>query len=358
MASQAGLELDKSAAMDEMQRAQDATTAMHEIVQATALEPSVRGFIHRVMVATYRLLRCERVTLFLVDAAREELVLAYSNDAKGVRIPMRSGLAGHAAMTGRVINVEDAYKDKRFDRSVDRATGFRTRSVLCIPVQLPATMSAAAGAVRDSELEIDGVHSREGLPIAVLQAINKDDMRPFDKLDEDAMRVFSLQVALALKRRTVEAAMLTMLSQSAATVTGDVDGGSPESGAGSSEKKRPNLRIDVAKKQAQGDPAKPQLAGTPAALRTPSGAASPGMLLSRMDEHERETALSLLSMYSDERRRQELRQQALFSGVIGAVKAARMLKTKSWTKTMDLQAKGMESDDELLNWSWDVFEAF
>ena len=212
LASQAGMELDKAAAMEEMQRAQDATTAMHEIVQATVLEPSVRGFIHRVMVATYRLLRCERVTLFLVDAAREELVLAYSNDAKGIRIPMRSGLAGHAAMTGKVINVEDAYRDQRFDRSVDRATGFRTRSVLCIPVQLPATVASASGSDTHEDIQVGGFSSREGLPIAVLQAINKDDRRPFDKLDEDAMRVFSLQVALALKRRTVEAAMLTMLA--------------------------------------------------------------------------------------------------------------------------------------------------
>jgi len=206
------------------------------------------------MVATYRLLRCERVTLFLVDGTREELVLAYSNDAKGVRIPMRSGLAGYAAMTGKVVSVEDAYKDKRFDRSVDRATGFRTRSVLCVPVQLPSTTSGGRrkGSSDDiGNIVVDGVASREGLPIAVLQAINKDDLRPFDKLDEDAMKVFSLQVALALKRRTVEAAMLTMLSR-----TPDeqqmIDAEHNRSSEGVKSPRRPKLKIDVAKAQAGG----------------------------------------------------------------------------------------------------------
>ena len=30
--------------------------------------------------------------------------------------------------------IDDAYQDVRFNQAVDRATGFRTRNILCVPV--------------------------------------------------------------------------------------------------------------------------------------------------------------------------------------------------------------------------------
>ena len=45
-----------------------------------------------------------------------------------------SGIAGHVARTGEMVNVPDAYSDSRFNASVDLATGYRTKSVLCAPL--------------------------------------------------------------------------------------------------------------------------------------------------------------------------------------------------------------------------------
>ena len=39
------------------------------------------------------------------------------------------------ASTGEMINLPDAYSDGRFDRTVDKDTGFRTKSMLCVPVK-------------------------------------------------------------------------------------------------------------------------------------------------------------------------------------------------------------------------------
>ena len=41
---------------------------------------------------------------------------------------------GAAARDKDMINVPDAYADERFNRDVDRETGFSTRSVLCCPI--------------------------------------------------------------------------------------------------------------------------------------------------------------------------------------------------------------------------------
>lgn len=82
--------------------------------------------------------RAERASLFLVDLERCELSLEVARPERGhplvVRMPAGQGLVGHASTSGRALWVDDAYADARFDPSVDRASGFRTRSILCVPV--------------------------------------------------------------------------------------------------------------------------------------------------------------------------------------------------------------------------------
>uniref|UniRef100_F6Y8R5 GAF domain-containing protein n=1 Tax=Ciona intestinalis TaxID=7719 RepID=F6Y8R5_CIOIN len=45
------------------------------------------------------------------------------------------GIAGMVALTGTALNIPDAYKDSRFNQSVDKKTGYRTRSILCMPIR-------------------------------------------------------------------------------------------------------------------------------------------------------------------------------------------------------------------------------
>ena len=45
------------------------------------------------------------------------------------------GLAGHVVQTGETINIKDAYNDKRFNPNVDKKTGYRTKTILCMPIK-------------------------------------------------------------------------------------------------------------------------------------------------------------------------------------------------------------------------------
>jgi len=139
------------------------------------LEQSLRIFMRRVG----ELLDAERASLFLVDREREQLVPRVAEDAPdgdSVRIPLASGIAGAAAVSGQVVRVSDACADPRFNRDVDRQTGFRTRSVLCPPL-----------------------HDRAGGVFAVTQLLNRRDGQPFDDRDERRYAEFAASLSVLLE---------------------------------------------------------------------------------------------------------------------------------------------------------------
>jgi len=92
-------------------------------------------YLERLVDLCSRAVDAERCTVYVVDHAKGEIRSAVAQRAGvEIRLPMGRGLAGHVASTGETINVPDAYADARFDRSVDRVTGFHTVNILAVPV--------------------------------------------------------------------------------------------------------------------------------------------------------------------------------------------------------------------------------
>jgi adenylate cyclase len=91
----------------------------------------------------------ERTTIYQIDRAANEI---FSRVALGldpntvIRLPLSRGLIGFVARTGRTLRLRDAYNDPRFDQSTDRRTGYRTRSMLCVPIT--ATDGTVIGAIQ------------------------------------------------------------------------------------------------------------------------------------------------------------------------------------------------------------------
>lgn len=50
------------------------------------------------------------------------------------RFSANKGISGYVAMTGQVLNIENAYEDPRFNKEIDQKTGYRTRNILCMPI--------------------------------------------------------------------------------------------------------------------------------------------------------------------------------------------------------------------------------
>eukprot|EP00505_MAST-04D_sp_SCG-Rhode-Island_P002892 Stramenopile-MAST_4_protein_2892 len=98
-------------------------------------ELSVNDIIERLVDNLADIFDAERCGLFIYceDLTPPELVLLVDKKSRGIRLPV-SGIAGHVAVTGDIENVRNAYFDERFNREVDKKTGFRTKSILCAPV--------------------------------------------------------------------------------------------------------------------------------------------------------------------------------------------------------------------------------
>jgi HD-GYP domain-containing protein (c-di-GMP phosphodiesterase class II) len=77
----------------------------------------------------------DRCALWLLDEERQELRTTVAHDVSEIRIPIDSGLVGHTIRTGEPIIIDDAYQDPRFNPEVDLMTGYRTRSLLVIPIR-------------------------------------------------------------------------------------------------------------------------------------------------------------------------------------------------------------------------------
>jgi adenylate cyclase len=122
------------------------------------------------------LLRADRATLFVVDRARGELWSKVVEKAGEIRMPLSSGIAGRVAVTGRPLNVVDAYADPLFNPAVDVATGYRTRSMLTLPIS-----------------------DADGRVFAVMQLLNKAGGAPFDARDEQLFGELTARLSVILE---------------------------------------------------------------------------------------------------------------------------------------------------------------
>ena len=119
---------------------------------------------------------CERSTLFAYDHDGEEMwsVIAKDRETEHLRVHVSSLVAGYSAITGEIVNIQDAYADQRFNPEFDRQRGFRTRNVLCVPVV-----------------------NRRGWVVGALQVDNKIEGN-FDDEDITVLRAIASQLGVAV----------------------------------------------------------------------------------------------------------------------------------------------------------------
>jgi sigma-B regulation protein RsbU (phosphoserine phosphatase) len=122
--------------------------------------------------------QADRGTVFLVDSKHKELwsIVASGLDHQEIRLPFGLGVAGKVAVSGETINTADAYGLEFFESSFDQKFGYRTRSLLCLPIR-----------------------HHTGEIVGVIQLLNKTTAPQFTAEDEDFLMKLSGHMAMALE---------------------------------------------------------------------------------------------------------------------------------------------------------------
>ena len=126
---------------------------------------------------TRNAMQADRCTVFLWDKDSNELwsKVALGVENKEIRFQADKGLAGYVVQTGETLNITDAYSDPRFNPEVDKNTGYKTKTILCMPIM-------------NNNHEI----------IGAFQVLNKID-GIFTKNDEDLLIAIGGSASIALE---------------------------------------------------------------------------------------------------------------------------------------------------------------
>ncbi|WP_457622136.1 HD-GYP domain-containing protein [Persephonella sp.] len=115
------------------------------------------------------IMEADRCSIFLYDKNKGILWTIVAHGVEKIEIKADKGIAGYVFKTGEIMNIPDAYKDPRFDRDVDKKTGYRTVSVLAVPL----------------------LDSKQNT-IGVFQVINKKGREKFTEEDVELLRHIAL----------------------------------------------------------------------------------------------------------------------------------------------------------------------
>jgi len=177
-AAAAGTPADRISLLEEaVRREQKKVELVQDVSRALSSALELDQLLVLIMEKVTQLMDADRSTLYLLS---DDGKMLWSKVVQGgevfeIRLRVGEGVAGWVAQSGEVVNIADAYNDTRFQPAVDLKSGYRTRSILCLPMR--------------------GI---QGGIIGVLQCLNKQD-GPFIAGDEELLGALASQAAIAIE---------------------------------------------------------------------------------------------------------------------------------------------------------------
>ena len=125
-------------------------------------------------------INAEASSVYELNRERNEIFIRLARGEKRepireIRLKVGDGIAGWVVKTGRPVVSQDVRKDKRFSDKYDKKTGFKTSSMICVPL------------IAKDE------------PIGALQVLNKKSKKPFTQADFKLLTGMAQQIAVAME---------------------------------------------------------------------------------------------------------------------------------------------------------------
>jgi signal transduction histidine kinase/ActR/RegA family two-component response regulator len=160
-----------------------------KICQRMSSERNLVALLDLIANEATKLVGADRASLFLLDRERGELWSKVVLGSEEIRFDARLGIAGAVALTGQTINVENVYQDPRFYKEIDLLSGYRTQSLLAVPLR-----------------------TNNGEIIGTFEVLNKET-GAFSKADEEILRALAAQAAISLENARLYEKMQQEITQ-------------------------------------------------------------------------------------------------------------------------------------------------
>jgi HD-GYP domain-containing protein (c-di-GMP phosphodiesterase class II) len=108
---------------------------LFNITRNITRELAIDKLLFRIMDEVISVLDCDRCSVFILDEEKDELRARVAHGEEEIRFPSHLGIAGYVASTGEILNIPDAYADRRFNPNIDKQTGYHTRNMLTTPMR-------------------------------------------------------------------------------------------------------------------------------------------------------------------------------------------------------------------------------
>jgi signal transduction histidine kinase len=161
-----------------LEREQKKLALVQEVGRALSETRDLDSLLALIVAKVTELMAADRATLYLLTENGTMLwskVVSQGGERIEIRLAVGDGVAGWVAQKRQTANIPDAYADERFQPAFDLRSGYRTRSVLSVPMF--------------------GAPDRL---VGVLQVLNKHD-GPFTHADEELMEALASQAAIAIE---------------------------------------------------------------------------------------------------------------------------------------------------------------
>jgi len=146
--------------------------------------------LENVMIISKQVMNADASSLMLIDERTNELVYQVALGEVGeklkqeFRLKMGQGIAGTVAEEGKALLIEDVYTHPKFFRGHDEATGYRTKSMIAVPLKMGERITGVA------------------------QVINRLDGNSFDRDDLELFTALCSMAAIAIENAKMHRSLM------------------------------------------------------------------------------------------------------------------------------------------------------
>jgi signal transduction histidine kinase len=122
---------------EELARERRVGYALREVGLALGTTLDLDQLLELILQKINDAVEADRATLYLYDEQKGELYsrIVQGEEVRSIRLKVGQGIAGHVAQTGKALLVNAPYDDPRFNPEWDMTSGYRTRSILAVPMK-------------------------------------------------------------------------------------------------------------------------------------------------------------------------------------------------------------------------------